>query len=159
MSMIIEGVAIVAVLVWIAVRQTRWRELAAGRMWRTPLVIGGVGLVELNGEIAHETIDAVTVALLAVSAALSLAVGVAMGMLSRIREFDGRVWARTGRAGSALWFALLAVRVGVDVWAHAIGARLVTSVAVILVMLALNRVGRTLVLLRRAERFRPVAAH
>jgi hypothetical protein len=54
---------------------------------------------------------------------------------------------------------MLALRLGVDVWASADGAKIVASTGVILLMLALNRAGRTAVLLRRAEQSRPLEAH
>ncbi|RDI68593.1 hypothetical protein [Nocardia pseudobrasiliensis] len=155
---VIEGALVVAVLGWIIYRQSQWRPLDAARMWRAPVVIAVIGLVQMKTAVTG-SIGVVAVALLVLSAVLSLAVGVAMGWLSQIRETDGRLWARTGLLGSALWFVLLAVRIGVDVWAHMLGATIVTAVGVILIMLALNRAGRTLVLTWRAEQLRPIGAH
>ncbi|MFI5777875.1 hypothetical protein [Nocardia sp. NPDC051570] len=156
---VLEGALVVVVLGWIVYRQSQWRLVDSARMWRGPIVLAVIGLVQMRTAFSGGSIGAVAVALLVLSAVLSLAVGVAMGWLSQIRRTDGQLWARTGLIGSALWFVLLAVRIGVDVWAHLLGATIVTAIGVILIMLALNRTGRTLMLMRRAEQFRPVGAH
>lgn len=52
----------------------------------------------------------------------------------------------------ALWFALIAVRVGVDIAAARLGAHAATGTAMILVVLAANRAARAAVLVVRLER-------
>lgn len=37
------------ILVWVGYRQTTWRPVDAGRMWRMPLVLGLVGVAALIG--------------------------------------------------------------------------------------------------------------
>ncbi len=59
---------------------------------------------------------------------------------------------RTGWAGVALWLALIAVRIGMDVAATRLGAGAVTGTAMILLVLAANRAARTAVLVLRLER-------
>ncbi|MBU3063352.1 hypothetical protein KO481_17685 [Nocardia sp. NEAU-G5] len=149
----------VLVLGWIVYRQTRWQTLERARIWRGPIILAVIGVVSMRTGLAGAALGTTAVALLVLEAVLSLSVGVGMGMLSQIRNVDGSPAARTGLIGSLLWFVMLAVRVGVDVWATADGAKIVASTGVILLMLALNRAGRTAVLMRRADQLRPVGAH
>lgn len=149
----------VLVLGWIIYRQTQWQALDRARVWRGPIILVVIGVVSLRTAASGATLGTTAVALLVLEAVLAVAVGVGMGMLSQLRNVDGALAARTGLIGSLLWFVMLALRLGVDVWASMDGAKIVASTGVVLLMLALNRVGRTLVLLRRAERLLPVAAH
>lgn len=149
----------VAVLGWIVYRQTRWQVLDPARIWRMPVILAVIGLVSLRSAPADaRSLDGVAVALLVGTGLLSLGVGALMGQLSQLRVAEGRWEARTGWAGSLLWLVLIVVRVGVDAGASALGAKIVTSTGVILLMVALNRVGRTLVLVRRADVRRSVGA-
>ncbi len=155
---VLEGIVVVLVLGLVVYRQTRWQVLDIGRIWRGPIILAVIGVVEARTALSGATFGTTAVALLALEAVLSVAVGVGMGMLSQFRWAEGTLQARTGLVGSLLWFVMLALRLGVDVWASAGGAKIVASAGFILLMLALNRAGRSLVLLRRAERMRPVAA-
>lgn len=156
---VLEGVIVVLVLGWIIYRQTRWQMLDTTRMWRGPIILAVIGVLTARSAVAGASIGGLAVVLLVLEAVLSAGVGVGMGMLSQVRRVDGNLQARTGLAGSLLWFVMLAVRLGVDVWASASGAKIVASGGVILLMLALNRAGRTLVLLRRTGQPDRVGAH
>jgi hypothetical protein len=149
----------VLVLGWIVFRQTQWQTLDRTRIWRGPIILAVIGVVSMRTSLTGATVGTTAVALLVLEAVLSLSVGVAMGMLSQIRNVDGSLAARTGLIGSLLWFVMIALRVGVGVWATVDGAKIVASTGVILLMLALNRAGRTTVLMRRADQLRPVGAH
>jgi len=70
----------------------------------------------------------------------------------RSRAGTVRYETRTGWAGVALWLALIAVRIGMDVAATRLGAGAVTGTAMILLVLAANRAARTAVLVLRLER-------
>lgn len=156
---VLEIAIAVLVVGWIIYRQTQWQTLNPARIWRGPIIVAVIGAVSLKTSLTGATIGTTAVALLVLEAVLAVAVGVGMGMLSQIRTVGGTLAARTGLIGSLLWFVMLALRLGVDVWASADGAKIVASTGVILLMLALNRVGRTAVLLRRAEQVRPLEAH
>jgi peptidoglycan/LPS O-acetylase OafA/YrhL len=154
-----EIVLVVAVLGWIVYRQTRWQVLDPARIWRMPIILAVVGLISLRSTPADGgTLDGVVVALLVGTGLLSIGVGALMGLMSQLRVADGRWQARTGWAGSLLWLVLIAVRIGVDVGASALGAKIVASTGVILLMVALNRIGRNLVLVRRADLGGPAVA-
>ncbi|WP_019929259.1 hypothetical protein [Nocardia sp. BMG111209] len=156
-AQISEIVLVVAVLGWIVYRQTRWQVLDPARIWRMPLILAVIGLVSLRSTpVDGDTFGTVAVTLLLATGLLSIGVGALMGSMSQLRVVEGRWQARTGWAGSLWWLVLIAVRVGVDVGANALGAKILTSTGVILLMVALNRVGRTLVLIRRADLRTPV---
>ncbi|WP_330179938.1 hypothetical protein OHB26_26385 [Nocardia sp. NBC_01503] len=147
---VVEGVIIVLVAGWIVYRQTRWQDLDPTRIWRGPIILGIIGFVRLRDAIPAAGIGAAAACLLALSAVLSIAVGLAMGALSQVRRAESGWQARTGLLGSLLWLVLLAVRIGIDLGAEQAGADMVVSLGAILLMLALNRAGRGVVLARRA---------
>lgn len=155
---VVEGLVIVVVVGWIMYRQTRWSLLDPQRLWRGPIILAVVGGLQLKS-MADIQINGVAIAMLAITAVVSVGVGLAMGSLSELRWARDGIEARTGWLGSVLWLVLLVVRIGMDVVAHIEGAAVVTSVGVILLVVALNRVGRGLVLARRAEQMHLVAAH
>lgn len=144
---IVIGLALVGFL---AYRQATWRYLDPARVWRGPLVLAVIGVVMLaNTKTAVTTTDIV---FLGIEALISVGVGLAMGSMTRFRtaatpDDKGRtLQARTGWYGAGLWFVLIAVRVGLDVLGVHMGAHLLSSTGAILLMLAINRAARALVL-------------
>ncbi|WP_186317577.1 hypothetical protein [Curtobacterium sp. 9128] len=144
---IVIGLALVGFL---AYRQATWRYLDPARVWRGPLVLAVIGVVMLaNTKTAVTTTDIV---FLGIEALISVGVGLAMGSMTRFRtaatpDDKGRtLQARTGWYGAGLWFVLIAVRVGLDVLGGHMGAHLLSSTGAILLMLAINRAARALVL-------------
>lgn len=147
---IVIGLALVGFL---AYRQATWQYLDPARVWRTPLVLGVVGIVVLaQSAAAVTTLD---VLFLGIEALVSVAAGLAMGGMTRFRtaavaDDEGRtLQARTGWAGAGLWLLLIVVRVGLDVLGGHLGAHLLTSTGAILLVLALNRAARALVVDQR----------
>lgn len=154
---ILIGLALVG---YLAYRQATWQSVDPTRVWRTPLVLGAVGLVVLaQSAAAVTTLD---VLFLGVEALVSIAAGLAMGAMTRFRtaapDAKGRtvqartVQARTGWAGAGLWVVLIAVRIGLDVLGGHLGAHLLTSTGTVLLVLALNRAARALVVDQRIPR-------
>lgn len=150
---IVIGLALVGFL---AYRQATWQYLDPARVWRTPLVLGVVGIVVLaQSAAAVTTLD---VLFLGIEALVSVAAGLAMGGMTRFRtagapDAEGRtLQARTGWAGAGLWLLLIVVRVGLDVLGGHLGAHLLTSTGAILLVLALNRAARALVVDQRIPR-------
>ena len=80
------------------------------------------------------------------------------GAVTRFRTVttpDGRgrtLQSRTGWAGAVLWVVLIAARVGLDVLGGHLGAHLLTATGTILLVLALNRAARALVIDQRIPR-------
>ncbi|KAA0021196.1 hypothetical protein [Antrihabitans cavernicola] len=149
----LDIVIAVLVLGYIMWRQTQWRVVDHGKMWRLPIILGIIGVVAIGqSDTAAAGFTPLAIAVLVVEGALAVIVGVWMGGLSQFaRNEHGDLVARTGAAGSMLWLLLIAVRIALDVAAVNMGAKVVASGGVILLMLALNRLGRTAVLARRAE--------
>lgn len=150
------NILIIVVLVGIiAFRQLRWRPVVVARMWKLPIIMGAVGLLITVTDTKANTFNGVTVAIVIVELVVSLAIGSAMGAIARFRsparqagrsaEFESR----TGWVGLALWVALIIVRIGVDVWAGSHGSTVGTSIGVILVVLAANRLARVAVFAAR----------
>ncbi|GAB2516379.1 hypothetical protein [Nocardia heshunensis] len=156
---VVEGLVAVLVIGWIMYRQTQWQALDQTRLWRGPIVLGLIGFLQMKSVLTGGGLGVLAVVLLALSAVLGLAFGLVMGQLSQVRVGAAGLEARTGWVGSLLWLVLLAVRIGIDVVAHANGAAVVTSIGAILLMVALNRAGRAVVLARRAEQAHAFAAH
>ena len=160
----------ILVLVWVGYRQTTWRAVDAGRMWRMPVILGIAAVATLvTSKMAVNGID---VAALAIELVISAATGIWMGALAHFRPLeptsvsgsDGRSAARwesrTGWWGLALWLLVIGVRVGIDLLAVHFGATLVSSTGIILLVVAVNRLARVVVILHRAARLdapRPVA--
>ncbi|MGY4098227.1 hypothetical protein ACW2Q0_01480 [Nocardia sp. R16R-3T] len=150
---IVTAVLALAVLGWIIYRQNQWRRFEPARMWRLPLILGIVGAFVFAESDEITTVRAHDIALLVLEGALSLGVGVVMGAMSRFeRDADGALLVRTGALASALWLVLIAVRIGIGVLAVDAGAAAVGSAGVIIMLIAVNRVGRIAVVAARAER-------
>ncbi|MDM7891706.1 hypothetical protein [Curtobacterium caseinilyticum] len=146
----VVGIVLVGFLAW---RQATWRALDPARVWRAPLVLGVVGVVVLAESVAAVT--TLDVLFLGIEALAAVAAGLAMGAMTRFRttatpDDHGRVLqARTGWAGAGLWVLLIVVRIGLDVVGGHLGTHLLTSTGVVLLVLALNRAARALVVDQR----------
>ncbi|GAB3403888.1 hypothetical protein GCM10027515_15140 [Schumannella luteola] len=152
-----------ALVVYIGYRQSTWQNLTARSNWLMPAILGVVGLGLLVKSTPAAAFTAQGLGLLLLELALSLAIGVVMGVITRFRSVDGHVvdrrgqvieWqTRTGWVGAALFFALIAVRIGIDVWAGSMGfGALVASTGAILLVIGANRLVRAGVIQMRLAR-------
>ncbi|OIH95388.1 hypothetical protein [Curtobacterium sp. MCBA15_001] len=147
---IVIGLALVGFL---AYRQATWQYLDPARIWRTPLVMAVIGVVVLAQTKA--TITTTDIVFLGIEALVSIGVGMTMGRITTFRtaatpDDKGRtLQSRTGGIGAALWLVLIALRVGLDALGGQMGAHLLTSTGAILLMLAINRAARALVIDQR----------
>jgi hypothetical protein len=86
---------------------------------------------------------------------VSAAAGLVMGAIAHFRaapepDAKGRsLQTRTGASGAVLWIVLIAVRIGMDVLGAHLGAHLLSSTGMVLIMIAVNRAARAAVLDRR----------
>lgn len=146
----------IALVVFLGYRQATWQYLDPTRIWRTPLVMAIVGVVVLAQTKA--TVTTTDVVFLGIEALITVGVGLTMGSITRFRtvgtpDSKGRtIQSRTGWLGAALWVVLIAVRIGLDVLGGHLGAHLLTSTGTILLVLALNRAARALVIDQRIPR-------
>jgi hypothetical protein len=152
----------IAVIVLLCVRQLRWSAVRPNRMWRVPLILGAAGVFSLLSS-SGRTLSGDDIALLLVEAAIALGTGALMGRITVFRpiatapatvqpgEPAPTLECRTGWAGVALWAVLIAVRIGIAVLGHQLGAVAVESTGVVLLVIALNRVARIAVLVARTS--------
>lgn len=150
---VLLGVALVGFLGY---RQATWQYLDPARIWRTPMIMAIVGVVVLAQTSA--TVTTTDVVFLGIEALVTIGVGLTMGTITRFRtvatpDRKGRtVQSRTGWLGASLWIVLIVVRIGLDVLGGHLGAHLLTSTGTILLVLALNRAARALVIDQRIPR-------
>ncbi|KQO63659.1 hypothetical protein [Curtobacterium sp. Leaf261] len=148
---IVIGLALVGFLMY---RQATWQFLDAARIWRMPVILGAIGVITI-AKSSGGPITSMDVAFLGAEVVLSVAVGLLMGNIAHFRvaarpDDKGRsLQTRTGGLGAVLWIVLIAVRVGMDVVGAGLGVHLLSSTGMILVMIAVNRAARALVLDRR----------
>ena len=153
-----------AVVVYLCSRQLTWRPVDPSRIWRMPIVLGAFGVFSVAQSSKGSSITWVDIVIVVVSAALSLASGIAMARIARLRPISpdrlppgsGRpeptMESRTGWLGVGLWVALIGLRLFLDVVGRHAGAELATSTGMIFLVIALNRAARTLVLVARLDR-------
>ena len=165
---LIGDIALAAILLgWIGYRQTTWRPVSTAGMLRMAVILGVVGV----GLLAPTTagIGGLDIAVMLVELVISLGIGAWMGALARFRPLDppvpvgrsGRlatVESRTGWWGLVLWLVMIAVRIGMDAGAAALGAHIASSTGVILLMLAANRLARGAAIAARVQRLTAVEA-
>lgn len=168
-QLVIKALLILLLLVWIGYRQTTWRPVDPSGMWRMPVVLAIIGVVTLgrSAELAH--LSGIDIAALLAELVVSCGIGVLMGMISKFRPMSAEAQhtyrqrrraaagveleARTGWIGLVLFFALITIRVGMDLYAVRMGSELSATTGVILLMVAANRAARVAVILARANRY------
>jgi hypothetical protein len=156
----IANILIIIVLVgFIGFRQMQWRPVDVAKMWRMPIIMAVVGLVTISTLTKSISLTRLDLSVLVIEIVLSLAIGSVMGAIAHFRplgraagqegaEFESR----TGWLGMVLWVGLIVVRVGIDLWAGSNGSAIGTSIGVILLVLAANRVARTAVFASRVAK-------
>jgi hypothetical protein len=172
----LANIVIVLLLVgWIAVRQLKWRPVTIARMWRLPLILAVIGVFETVNTANHAELTTFDVMVLAIELAVSLAVGAVMGLIAQFRPTAASsqttfqttayqsdapapalIESRTGWFGLVLWVVMIGMRIGIDVWASGAGSTIAASTGIILVMVAVNRIARTLVMAARVARIASV---
>ncbi|MFJ9559509.1 DUF1453 domain-containing protein [Streptomyces fuscichromogenes] len=118
MSGLVNALLIVAVVAVVIVRQFRARPIDTGRRWWLLPVILAVVAVREHGilDTHHRTASAL---LLATELVVGMVMGAAWAWTTRVwTEADGAVWSKSTKASAAVWFAGIAVRVGL----YALGA-------------------------------------
>lgn len=169
-QMIVNGILIVALIVWVAYRQLSWRPVSIVTMWRMPAIFALVGLILLAQQVTLPALTPLDLAVVAGELVLSLAVGAWMGAIAHFRPLaepvrlgkDARSIAyyesRTGVLGVVLWVVVIAVRIGADVLAAQAGSHLAAATGIIFLVFAANRAARTAVFAARLDRHAALTA-
>jgi hypothetical protein len=141
-------VAVIGIVVYVIGKQLVGSAVSGKRLVVLPAVLTVIGLVELSG--SKSPADATDIVLLAASASIAVAIGAALGAITRLERRDGYLWAQLPKQGLWLWGGLFASRLVITAVAHLSGAHVAASTSAILLTLGLNRVAQALVVVPRA---------
>jgi hypothetical protein len=149
---------------WIGFRQLRWRPVAVARMWRMPIILGVVGIFLVAGQSKGTVLTTFDIAVLLIELVIALGLGAIMGRIAQFRPLPRSVdrdapefESRTSWVGMVLWVLMIAIRVGIDIWATQAGSTIAASTGIILIVLAANRIARTAVFAARVAKLDSVA--
>jgi hypothetical protein len=155
-STVADLLLIAAAVVWVLARQVQLARVKPRLLLLAPLVLAFFGIRSLPASTWRVPAD---LALLAVSAALSLGLGVWRGQTIRVwRNADGTWWRQGSMLTLVLWGVLIAARgllYGVDV---AVGHREASDLGAVLVTLALSFAAQNTVTALRMNAARPLSA-
>ncbi|MEV7392093.1 DUF1453 domain-containing protein [Streptomyces sp. NPDC091215] len=136
---LVNALLIVAVVVVVIARQFRARPVDTGRRWwLLPVILAVVALREPGVLDAHHRIGSAL--LLATEMVVGLVMGAAWAWTTRVwTEPDGVVWTKSTKASAFVWFAGIAVRIGLFALGAVLGihqdsAALMLGLAVLLVV-------------------------
>jgi len=150
----VDDAAVVGGIVFLVVRQFRWRSAEPHRMLRLPLVIVAVGVGYLGVELWTAVLWTPADCLVLVELLLVALTGVVMGRVTRFRVVDDRLQYKLTWAGIWLWVLFVAIRVGSYSLAHALGSRLAGATGPLLISFGANRLPSVLVVRARARTHR-----
>ena len=85
-----------------------------------------------------------------ISAGAAIAVGLSLGLMTRLERRDGHLWTQLPKQGLWLWGGLIVGRLAIAGVGDAVGAHVVAGSSVILLMVGLNRVAQAAVIVPRA---------
>ena len=147
MNNLVLDLALVAAVIFMVVSQ--WKGMAIGlrRLVVLPAVIVVIGAANLGGLQSARPAD---IALLVTSAAIAAAIGICQGAVVHLEERNGALWGRTPLWALSLWFALVASRVAVHLFADAHHDTVAASFGAIILTLGVNRLAQAGVIAARA---------
>jgi hypothetical protein len=125
---LIEILLIVAVFGYVMVRRLAGEPLQARRLALLPAGLTIWGIYQLGKY--HVTLF--DVALLVVEVVVALGLGLLRGMTIKVYEQAGHLWYRYRPATIAMWFASAAIRLGIGLGAHLLGASLAPTASLVL---------------------------
>lgn len=139
---------VVGIVVYVIGQQMTGGAVSGKRLVVVPAVLTLIGLLDISGQESHP--GATDIALLVVGAAIAIAIGAALGGMTRLERRDGHLWAQLPKHGLWLWGGLIVSRLALIGIAHATGAHVAAGTAAILLTLGLNRAAQALTIVRRA---------
>jgi hypothetical protein len=140
--------AVIAIIVFVIAQQIVGSSLRGKRVIVLPAILTVIGIADVSSSKVHP--GATDVALLVVSAAIAIAIGAALGAMTRLERRDGHLWAQLPKQGLWLWGGLVVSRLLITGIAHVSGAHVAAGTAAILLMLGLNRAAQAAVVVPRA---------
>jgi hypothetical protein len=145
---VLTVLAVIAVIVFVIGQQIVGGSLRGKRVIVFPVILTVIGIAELSSSKIHP--HATDVVLLVVSAAVAIAIGAALGAMTRLERRDGHLWAQLPKQGLWLWGGLIVSRLLITGIADVSGAHVAAGTAAILLMLGLNRAAQAAVVVPRA---------
>jgi hypothetical protein len=143
----LEILVVIAIVGFVLYQQLKGQALRLKRAVVLPAVVTVIGFVDLRHAGHLRPAD---VLWLTVGAAGAIAIGLALGVITRVYSRDGVLWARLPMAGLWLWGGLVAWRVLIMLVAKGMDAEVAGSVTPLLFMLGLNRLAQAAVVVPRA---------
>ena len=143
----LEILVVIGVVGFVIYQQVAGQAVQGKRLIVLPAILTVVGFIDLHNA---KHIDTADIVWLTVGAIGSLAIGLAFGAVTRLRERNGALWAQLPLRGLWLWAALIGWRVLVMVLAAKSGAHVAASTTPLLFTLGLNRLGQAAVIATRA---------
>jgi hypothetical protein len=135
-SLVADVLLIAAAVVWILARQVQVSPVRPRLLWLVPLLLAFFGIRSLPSSTWHVPAD---LALLAVSAVISIGLGLWRGQTIRVwRDADGTWWRQGSALTLVLWGALIVARGLIYGAGVAVHHREATNLGAILVVLALS---------------------
>jgi hypothetical protein len=154
-GVVVDVLLIGAAVVWILARQVRVTPVKPRLMWLVPLLLAFFGIRSLPSPTWHVPAD---LALLAVSAVISIGLGVWRGQTIRVwRDADGTWWRQGSALTLVLWGALIVARGLIYGIGVAVGHREATNLGAILVVLALSFAAQNAVTALRMNAAQPLS--
>jgi hypothetical protein len=148
----LDAAAMLALVVYAIYRQTQVSEVRAASRFKLALIYGIVG-ISIGGIGAPHTRAAVL--LLVASIALSLALGAARGMLTKVwMKADGRVYRQGTALTVGLFLGLIAAKFAMGTFAYLQHAHDSESFGEIMVMIAVMVAVQAEIVWRRAQSLR-----
>jgi hypothetical protein len=156
LSTVVDVLLIGAAVLWVLARQIRLARVKPRLLVLAPLVLAYFGIRALPPSTWH---TAAGLGLLAVSAVVSVALGLWRGQTIKVwREADGTWWRQGSMRTLALWGALIAARGLLYVLDAAAGHRTASGLGAVLVTLALSFAAQNAVIAVRMNGARPLPA-
>jgi uncharacterized membrane protein YsdA (DUF1294 family) len=119
---VLNGLIILAVVVFVIVRRFRPRRVDEQRLLVIPIVLGVIGVAQGNAIDTHHT--SLSTGLLIVEVAAALLLGAGLGATMRLwRERDGSQWSKGTWATFGVFLASVAVRGGLYALGYTAGVR------------------------------------
>lgn len=138
----------VGIIAYTIGQQVMGTALTGRRVVLLPAVLTGVGILDLTGHNVHP--GGTDIALIAISAAVAIGIGLALGAMTKIERRNGYLWAKLPKQGLWLWAALIASRVAITAVASISDAHVAAGTTAILLTLGLNRAAQAAVVVPRA---------
>src|ERR1700677_3632044 len=142
-----EILVVIAIVGYVLYQQLTGQALQLKRAVVLPAVVTVIGFVDLRHAGHLRPAD---VLWLSVGAAGAIAIGLALGVITRVYSRDGVLWTRLPMAGLWLWGGLLAWRLVIMLVAKGMDADVAGSVTPLLFTLGLNRLAQAAVVVPRA---------